>query len=74
MKAKRDVIENTRLCADQGWKATFHLISGEIIEGAFITGTDWEKEAVSLEKVGERHLPPRILYLTEVNRVEVGWK
>jgi hypothetical protein len=73
LKATRDVIENTRLCAEQGWKASFHLSSGEVIEKAYITGTDWEKQAVSLEKVGERHLPPRIVFLNSVVRVEVGW-
>ncbi len=73
IKVKHDVIENTRLCAEQGWKATFRLTTGEAIEGAYITGTDWEKGAVALEKVGERHLPARILFLAEVDSVEVGW-
>jgi hypothetical protein len=72
-KAKRDVVENTKLCAEQGWKATFRLKDGEVIEKAYITGTDWKLEAVSLEKVGERHLPARILYLRDVDQVEVGW-
>ena len=73
LKAKRDVIENTKLCAEQGWKATFRLHDGEVIEKAYITGTDWNLEAVSLEKVGERNLPPRILFLKDVAQVEVGW-
>jgi len=72
-KVNHDVIENTRLCAEQGWKASFRLKTGEAIEGAYITGTDWEKGAVALEKVGERHLPARILFLYEVEKVEVGW-
>jgi len=71
--AIRDVIENTKLCADQGWKATFHLSTGEVIDKAYITGTDWRAEAISVEKVGERHLPARILFLRDVVRVEVGW-
>jgi hypothetical protein len=72
-KAKRDVIENTKLCAEQGWKATFRLSSGEVIEKAYITGTDWDAEAVKVEKIGERHLPPRIIFLRDVDAVEVGW-
>lgn len=72
-KAKRDVIENTKLCAEQGWKGNFRLTSGEMIERAYITGTDWEREAVSLERVGERHLPPRIIHLNEVDGVEIIW-
>jgi hypothetical protein len=72
-KAKRDVIENTKLCAEQGWKGTFRLLSGEVVEKAYITGTDWQAEAISVEKVGERNLPPRIIFLHEVESVEVGW-
>ena len=72
-KAKEDVIGNAKLCAEQGWKGTFRLLSGEVIEKAYITGTDWEKEAIALERVGDRHLPPRIIYLSEVESVEVGW-
>ena len=68
-----DVLENAKLCAEQGWKGTFYLISGEVIEKAFITGTNWEVGAVSLERVGERHLPPRIVFLKDVDRIEVGW-
>lgn len=72
-KAKRDVIENAKLCAEQGWKGTFHLTSGEVIDKAYITGTNWTEEVVSLEKVGERHLPPRIISLRDVETIEVGW-
>ena len=72
-KAKRDVIENTKLCADQGWKGTFRLSSGEIVEKAYITGTNWDLEVIKIEKVGERHLPPRIIHLCDVESVEVGW-
>jgi hypothetical protein len=72
-KAKRDVVESSRLCAEQGWKGTFRLISGEVIEGAYITGTDWVKEFVALERVGERHLPARLLDLRDVASVEPNW-
>jgi hypothetical protein len=72
-KSKRDVIENTKLCVEQGWKGTFRLLSGEKVEGAYVTGTNWDVEAISVERVGERHLPPRIIYLNEVESVEVNW-
>ena len=72
-KVPSEIIENAKLCAEQGWKGTFHLKSGEVISQAFITGTNWELNVVSVEKIGERHLEPRIVYLVEVDRIEVGW-
>ena len=72
-RKRRAVLENAKLCAEQGWKGTFYLLDGEIIEKAFITGTNWEQAVISLEKVGERHLPARIVHLKDVEKVEVGW-
>ena len=72
-KANPDVVENAKLCAEQGWKGTFHLKSGEVISKAYITGTNWDLEAVSIEKIGERHVEPRVVYLKDVSRIEVGW-
>lgn len=69
----KDVLENAKLCAEQGWKGTFHLKNGEVIEQAFITGTNWEEGVVSVERVGERHLPPKIIHLKDVDSIEVGW-
>jgi len=73
LKAPRDVIENAKLCAEQGWRGTFHLKTGEVISKAYITGTNWELEVVSIEKVGERHLEPQLIHLKDVMRIEVGW-
>jgi hypothetical protein len=72
-KEERAVIENAKLCAERGWKGTFHLRSGETIEGAYITGTNWDLSVVSVERVGERHMPARIIYLKDVASIEVGW-
>jgi hypothetical protein len=72
-KEERAVIENAKLCAEQGWKGTFHLHSGETIEGAYITGTNWDLNVVSLEKVGERNLPARLVYLKDVASIDVSW-
>jgi hypothetical protein len=71
--AKIDVVENAKLCVDHAWKASFHFISGEVVEGAHITGTNWDLGYVQVEKIGERHLPPRLIDLSEVHRVEVIW-
>ena len=68
------VLDNVKLCAERGWKGSFHLHSGEVIESGFITGTNWEEGVISVERVGERHLPPRILFLKDVKHIEVGWE
>ncbi len=72
-KDERAVIENAKLCADQGWRGTFHLHDGSTIEKAYITGTNWDINVISVERVGERNLPPKVLYLTDVKSIEVGW-
>lgn len=69
----RDVLENAKLCAEQGWKGNFRLFTGEVIEAAFITGTNWDKGFISIERVGERDKPPRILNLKDIESIEVGW-
>lgn len=73
VKPHRDVLENAKLCAEQGWKGTFHLMSGEVIEKAYITGTNWEKGVITLERIGERHLPPRLLQIADIEKIEIGW-
>ena len=73
LKPPREVIENAKLCAEQGWKGTFRLKSGENVEGAYITGTNWEAGVISVERVGERNLPPKIINLVDVSSVEVVW-
>lgn len=72
-KNLKNVIENAKLCADRGWKASFHMMSGDVVEKAYITGTNWEQNVVSVEKVGERHLEPKIIYLKDVQSIEIGW-
>ena len=67
------VIDTAILCAERGWKATFTLTNGEVIKTVFITGTDWEQKFVSVERVGERHLSPRLIDLREVKQIEPHW-
>lgn len=72
-KNHRIVIENAKLCAEQGWRGTFHFNTGEVFEGAYITGTNWDEEVVALERIGERHLPRRIVNLKDVQSIDVIW-
>lgn len=72
-KANKSVIENLKLCAEQGWKCNFKFKNGELFDGAYITGTDWNAQVVRVERVNERTLPPRLIELVEVESVEVLW-
>jgi hypothetical protein len=73
VKQLQEVKKNAQLCADQGWRGNFFLKSGESIQEAFITKADWDKDAIVLERMGERHVPPRLLMLNEIKKVEVDW-
>lgn len=67
------VAENVWLCAERGWRISFVLHSGETIEKAYITATDEKQGVCVIEKIGERDLPPRVLYLHDVKSVEPHW-
>jgi len=73
LKLAAMVEENAWLCAERGWQANYTLKSGEIIEMAFITASDQNEKAIVLEKPGERHLEPRLVFLEEVQKVEPHW-
>lgn len=68
-----DVFEITAMCAEKGWRATFHMLDGETIQNVYITGTDWENNFVSVERVGERNRPPRLISLRDVTKVDPHW-
>ncbi len=67
------VLENAQLAADRGWRASFYYADGSAFKGALITACDWENGAVRVERVGERHLEPTLIFLKDVQKVEVDW-
>lgn len=69
----QDVLENAQLAADRGWKASFYYNDGNAFKGALITAYDWENGAVQVERVGERHLQPTLIFLKDIQKVEVDW-
>jgi hypothetical protein len=73
MQANIQIIESAQLAADKGWRASFQFTDGRRIDGAYITAADWDVGAVKVEKVGERHLPPTLIYLKDLLKVEVDW-
>jgi hypothetical protein len=73
MQVDQMVLENAKLAAEQGWKASFHFNDGESFQGGYITACDWDCGAVRVERVGERHLEPTLIYLKDLKRVELDW-
>ncbi|MEQ1876132.1 MAG: hypothetical protein ABL958_05765 [Bdellovibrionia bacterium] len=73
MSIIREVLENAQLAADRGWKASFFYNDGNSFKGALITAADWDAGAVRVERVGERHLEPTLIFLKDVQKVEVDW-
>ena len=73
MPLNPDVLENAKLAAERGWKASFHYNDGTAFKGALITAYDWENAAVRVERVGERHLEPTLIFLKDIQKVEVDW-
>lgn len=68
-----DVLDNAQLCVNQGWKGNYHFEDGEIFTQAFITKADMENGFVMLERVGERHLKPRLVDLRTIKKIEPDW-
>lgn len=73
MSVQPHILENAQLAADRGWKASFYYQDGNTIHGAYITAFDWENGAVQIERVGERHLKPTLIFLKDLEKVEVDW-
>jgi hypothetical protein len=73
MQINQTVLENAQLAADQGWKAAFHYIDGRTFLGGLITAADWDAKVVKVERVGERHLQPTLIFLKDIEKVEVDW-
>ena len=67
------IMADVRLCAKEGWKATFVFHNGEVFPQAFITATDFDAGAITLERVGERHLQPRLVFLNELAELRPDW-
>ena len=69
----QDTISTLKMVAEKGWRATLELSSGEVLDQIYITLEDFDKGAFAIERVGERHLKPRILYVKEVLKVLPDW-
>ncbi len=70
---KPEVLEKAKLCAEQGWKANIRFKDGEDYRGAFITAADFENGAVQMERIGERHQEPRLVWLKDIESWTPDW-
>ncbi len=68
-----ETLSALRMVAEKGWRATLELSSGEVLDQIYITLEDFEKGAFAVERVGERHLKPRILHVKDIVKVVPDW-
>lgn len=61
------------LAAEKGWKVNFRFEDGTEFENAYITQIDAENQAYILERVGERHLKPKLAYHKDVIAAKLHW-
>ena len=61
------------LVAEQGWQATFVMHSGEELERAFITATDFDKDAIVVETIGGRSKKPNLFWLKDIKEIKYDW-
>lgn len=69
----QEVLQTLMMVAERGWRAHLVLSSGEELEQIYITLEDFEKGAFAVERVGERHLKPRMLWVKYVVKVTPDW-
>lgn len=69
----REVLQTLIMVAERGWRAHLVLSNGEEIKQIYITLEDFENGAFAVERVGERHLKPRLLWVKDVVKVTPDW-
>jgi hypothetical protein len=67
------ITDSLKLAAERGWKVRLTMKSGQLLERMFITGTDWYKGYVALERVGERHLAPTLIHIPDIAAATAIW-
>ncbi len=68
-----EVAAKAQMCADQGWRANLTFKSGEEYRGAFITAADFEQGVVQMERIGDRNIEPRLIWLKDIQKWEPDW-
>lgn len=69
----KEVLDTLKMVAEKGWRATLKLDTGEVLEQIYITLEDFEKGGFAVERVGERHIKPRVLLVHQVVEVVPDW-
>ena len=70
---KQECWDVVLMAAERGWKISLEFQDGDSVAGAYITKMDEEKRAFILEKVGERHLKPKLVYNQDLKSAKLHW-
>lgn len=68
-----EVWESIQMASERGWKISFFLKDGNDFKEGFITHIDEENKAVLVERVGERHIQPTLIYANDVVETKLHW-
>lgn len=68
-----EVWEVVLMAAERGWKINLLFKNEDKFDNAFITQIDEEKRAFIVERVGERHLKPSLIYNHELESAKLHW-
>ncbi len=71
--AEDEIVKQIKLCADQGWKANFYFTDGKIFKERYITGADYDKKAIVVERIGQRGEEPDLIFFKDLKKVEADW-
>lgn len=72
-KTADEIWEIVNMAAERGWKCSLWFTSGEDFKAAFITHIDEENRAFVVERVGERHLKPKLVYNSDLKDAQLHW-
>lgn len=61
------------MAAERGWKLSIEFHNEENLSGAYITKIDEENRAFIVEKVGERHLKPKLVFNKDIKSAKLHW-
>lgn len=70
---KQECWDVVLMAAERGWKLSLEFNDEDSISGAYITKIDEEKRAFVLEKVGERHLKPKLVFNKDLKSAKLHW-
>jgi hypothetical protein len=68
-----EVWEVVLMAAERGWKINLHFKNEDKFDNALITQIDEEKRAFIVERIGERHLKPSLIFNRDLASAKLHW-